>query len=205
MARSRAIAILLALTGALLWGCSHPTDNEGPPDLPYPLRSSPDSLMVQFVWAYNNMDLDVYLDCFAEDFVFWLNPLEVADNPEYLPGYWGKAVEETIHAGMFGGAEPSADRIELTISLVGAPTAIEPTPGDIHWQYEESVDLRVYIGATVYVATAPSLFEIHVDQGQEGPNGETLWEIVGWYDLEPAQRGSGRESRSWGSVKALFR
>jgi hypothetical protein len=207
MARSRAIVTLLALTGALLWGCSHPTDNEGPPDLPYPLRSSPDSLMVQFVWAYNNTDLDVYLDCFADSMVFYLNPDEVAGNPELEPGYWRKAVEDTIHAHMFGDGAMSADGIELTLTTTAVDTVSVPDGRGVGWEYTEAVDLRLYIdGGWTFWATAPSVFVIRQDPDDVGPNGEPLYEIWEWREIDHFMRDGVRAVQSsWGSIKALYR
>jgi hypothetical protein len=200
------IVSLLALTGALIWGCSSPTDHEIPPDPPeWELRDTPQHVLDNLVKAYRNKDAEHYLDCFAPDFIFFLNPDEVIEHPELEPGYWGKAEERVIHEAMFGDGALHADRVTLTLSLVGAPISIEPVPGEIHWQYKEAVDLSVYVGATQYWATAPSMFEFRIDQDQEGPNGETLWEIVYWYDLEPLRPGEGHEHSSWGSVKALYR
>jgi hypothetical protein len=207
MTRSMATAALLALTGALIWGCSSPTDNEGPDDQPvWELRDSPQHVLDNLATAYRNKDVERYLGCFAQDFVFFLNPDDVAADPGLQPGYWGKAEERTIHEHMFGSEGDHADRITLTLSQVGDPIWIEPTPGDNHWQYREAVDLSVYVGDIQYWATAPSMFEFRVDEDEVGPHGEALWEIVYWRDLEPSRRGGGRgHESSWGTVKALFR
>jgi hypothetical protein len=209
MARSMAIVLLLALTGALMWGCSSPTDHETPPDLPYPLRSNPDSLMAQLVWAYNNMDLDVYLDCFADSLVFYLSEEEVAEHPELEPGYWGKAVEETIHASMFGSGAVHADSIYLALRTTDIDTVSVPDGcgRGVGWQYREAVNLRLYVGGDwMYWAAAPSAFIIRQDPDDVGPSGETLYEVWEWRELAPAMReGVGTEQSSWGSIKAMYR
>jgi hypothetical protein len=205
MTRSVTIVALLALTGALIWGCSSPTDNEGPPSIDWELRDSPQHVIDNLVTAYKNKDVEHYLDCFAPGFIFFLNPGDVIEHPELEPGYWGKAEERVIHEGMFGDGDLHADHVTLTLSLIGAPISIEPTPGEIHWQYKEAVDLSVYVGDTQYWATAPSMFEFRIDQDQEGPNGETLWEIISWYDLQSSERSGSGQSRSWGVIKALYR
>jgi hypothetical protein len=208
MTRSITIMALLALTGALIWGCSSPSGVEAPVTDPpeWELRDSPQHVIDNLITAYKNKDAEHYLDCFAEDSIFFLNPDDVSANPDLRPGYWGKAEERVIHDGMFGDGDLHANRITLTLSLIGAPISIEPIPGEIHWQYKEAVDLSVYVNDTQYWATAPSMFEFRVDQDQVGPNGEALWEIVCWYDLEPSQRsGSPVEQASWGMVKATYR
>jgi ketosteroid isomerase-like protein len=169
------------------------------------VRDTPQHVLDNLVRAYRNKDVEHYLDCFAPDFIFFLNPDEVEQHPELEPGYWGKAEERTIHERMFGNGQVHADRITLTLSQVGDPIPIEPTPGEIHWQYKEAVDLSVYVGYTQYWATAPAMFEFRIDQDQVGPNGESLWEIISWYDLEPLQRSGSRvEPASWGAIKALY-
>ena len=208
MARSTAVVALLALTGALVWGCSHPTNHEIPPDLPYPLRSSPDSLMAQLAWAYEDMSLGVYLDCFADSFVFYLSEEEVEENPELEPGYWRKAVEETIHAGMFGGSAVSADSIRLALTTTEIDTVSVPDGRGrgTGWEYREAVFLRLYVGDTEYWATKPSVFVIRQDPDDVGPNGQTLYEIWEWRELDDGKCG-GRQAvmRSWGALKALYR
>jgi hypothetical protein len=205
MTRSVTIVALLALTGALIWGCSSPTDNEGPPSPEWELRDSPQHVIDNLVTAYKNKDVEHYLDCFAPEFIFFLNPAEVIEDPDLEPGYWGKAEERTIHEAMFGDGDLHADHVTLTLSQIGDPISIEPHPGEIHWQYKEAVDLSVYVGDIQYWATAPSMFEFRIDQDQEGPNGETLWEIISWYDLQSSERSGSGQSRSWGVIKALYR
>jgi hypothetical protein len=208
MARSVALAALLALVAALVWGCSHPTDHEIPPDLPYPLRSSPDSLMAQFVWAYENMDLGVYLDCFADSMVFYLSETDVQEHPELEPGYWRKAVEETIHGRMFTDDAMRADSIHLALTTTAVDTVSVPDGRGrgTGWKYTEAVDLRLYIGGEwMYWARSPSVFVIRQDPDDTGPGGETLYEIWEWRELDDSQDGTGREHRTWGAIKAMYR
>ena len=206
MARSIAAAFLMVLVGALAGGCWQPTDNGGPDDPPeWELRDTPQHVLDNLVKAYKNKDAVHYLDCLAEDFIFFVNPDELAGHPELEPGSWGKAEERGIHEQMFGTEGDHADRIELTLSQIGDPIQVEPFPGGILWQYRQAVDLRITIAAMTYLASAPSLFEFRIDEDEVGPNGETLWEIISWYDLAPSQRGGSRQSRTWSSIKALFR
>ena len=206
----------LFLLGLLAWGTGGcwnpfaPDPGDPPVDPPsWELRDTPQHVLDNLITAYKNKNAERYLDCLAEDFIFFLNPDEVAEHPELEPGYWGKAEERVVHEGMFGDGELHADRVTLTLSLVGNPISIEPIPGEIHWQYQEAVDLSVYVGDMQYWATAPSMFEFRIDQDQVGPNGETLWEIIYWYDLEPRRQdivtADDVESISFGRAKAMFR
>jgi hypothetical protein len=212
--RACAGVALLALLAWGLGGCWNPfapPKGDPPPDpITWELRDSPQHVLDNLITAYKNKDAAHYLDCLAEDFIFFLNPAEVIEDPDLEPGYWGKAEERVVHEGMFGDGEFHADHITLTLSLIGDPISIEPHPGEIHWQYKEAVDLSVYVGDTQYWATAPSMFEFRIDQDQVGPNGETLWEIVNWYDLESTSRedvvtADDIESVSFGRAKAIFR
>jgi hypothetical protein len=204
MARSAAIIVLLILTGAFLWGCSDPTSNEGPdPSTDWEIRDTPQHVLHNLINAYEEKDAEHYLDCLADDFIFFMNEEDAQANP---PGYWGKAEERAIHEDMLG--DNGADRITLTLTQVGDPVEMQqpgsPAP-PAHWGYTETPDLRVTVGNLTYWASAASFFEFRIDQDQVGPEGETLWEICGWTDLEPGRGGASHESSSWGSIKALYR
>ncbi|MBM3307391.1 MAG: hypothetical protein FJY74_03610 [Candidatus Eisenbacteria bacterium] len=204
MRRPLAISIMLAAAAAFGGGCANPANSDDQADLP-PLRTSPAKVLERLQWAYDNMDVEVYLDCLAADFIFLLNPRDVENDPDLEPGYWGNAEERVIHEQMFGAEGDHADNILLTLTQVGDPLPVDPGDGTgTHYQYKEAVDLRVYMGAWTYLATAPSLFRLRIDQDETGPQGEQLWEIWRWQDLEGARSGRGAES-SWGSIKALFR
>lgn len=208
MARFVGIVALTALTGALVSGCLFTTEGNTPVDAPYPLRSSPDSLMAQFVWAYENMDLEAYLDCMADSLVFYLDPDEVECHPDLEPGYWSKAVEETIHSRMFDEAT-GASSIALQLTTTGIDTVSVPDKGGrgVGWEYTKAVDLRLHVGGTwTYWAAHPSVFVIREDPDDVGPNGETLYEIREWREDRYWQRGDRREEMSsWGAIKFLYR
>jgi hypothetical protein len=204
----QAAAALLSCVAFALWGCSNPTGSDDDDDDLYPLRSSPDSLLAKFVKAYENMDVEAYLDCLADSMLFYLCEEDVASNPELEPGYWTKAVEDSIHHGMFGGGAWGADSIALELTTTDIETL--RIAGDrarlVGWRYEEDVDLRVWIGDTWrYWARNPSSFVISVDPDETGPHGEPLYEIGEWRDLEPWWRaGTAREWTSWGLIKTLY-
>ena len=206
MARLPACVLLCALAGAVLWGCTSSSDPDLPDPLPYPLRTSPENLLARFEWAYENEDREVYLDCLADSFTFYLNEDDWTNDPT-LPRFWRLSEEDTIHTHMFAEAG-DVDRIMLTLTMTSVDTVSVPDDGGrgTGWEYTEAVDLRVFVGTTIYLATTPQAFIIRVDPDEVGPEGETLYEMWAWYDLEYADGGarSGEES-TWGSIKALYR
>ncbi len=190
----------VALLGLLAWGLggcwnpfAPPPDDRPPDPVEWEMRDTPQHVLDNLVTAYENKDASHYLDCLAEEFTFIANPQEVEIHPDLEPGYWDKAEERSIHEQMLG--DDGAETIALTLTQDGDPIQVEgPEPEDPpQWQYKESVDLRVYVilpeqGPTTFLANAPSLFQFRIDEDQEGPNGETLWEIVFWYDLPTGGR-----------------
>ncbi len=158
------------------------------------------------VWVWD-VEGRKYLDCLSEDFIFFLSEDDINQHPE-LPEYWGKPEETAIHENMFADGGP-VDRVGLTLTDGAITELPPPVPGDPpHWQYEEAVDLRVYVGVTTYVANAPSLFEFRIDEDQVGPAGEILWEICVWHDLNPPDRAAVPDEEttrmSLGRLKAEF-
>jgi len=192
LGRETALVVLLGLLAWGLGGCwnpfAPPPGDDDPDEIPWELRDSPQHVLDNLVLAYKNQKAEEYLDCLSEDFTFHLSPADLEEDPE-LPEYWTKSEERDVHEAMFSGQgdHGGVDRIELTLTPDGDPIPIEVSPGVFHYQYKESVVLRVYMRENdlIYLATAPSLYELRIDQDQEGPNGETLWEICSWYDLDP--------------------
>jgi hypothetical protein len=152
------------------------------------------------------MDADAYLDCLSEDFVFFLSPDDVNDNPE-LPAFWHKAEEATIHGNMFG-EDGSVEGISLVFALESA-SHDEGDPGDPlddTWVFLEDADLRMQFPPDLTLhANSPQEFTLAVDPDEGGLGGELLWEIAEWRELTPEERAGGsKEDPSWGILKALF-
>lgn len=202
-----AVAVV-ALAALLLAGCSSSTGPEDVdlPDVHYFARTSPDSVMANLRLAYENQHLSRYMDCLAEDFTFYPSPRTVAEY-EWIPESWGRLDEHRIHQDMFG-TSGFVRGIILELLQQGEPVEIPgPDPEDpVSYEYTFGVDLRVDCQDSImYLATAPSMFLLQVDQDEVGPAGETLWEVVVWYDID--ENGScGRPvlPTSWGELKALF-
>ena len=193
----------------LLVGCS--TSSTGPevvlPD--FRVRLTPDDVIYNFVLAYNRMDLDEYLDCLSEDFVFYPNEDDVTNDPT-IPVFWYKDTEEDVHTHMFGQeGDIPVDSVSLTLMTTDVDTMPGADPGDPSDDvivYTVDVDLRVNLfGGLTLLATAPSEFRFRVDTDQVGPGGQDLWEMFEWYDILEDARGELSEESSWGGIKALYR
>jgi len=196
------------LTAFLLAGCSTST---GPVDMPVPdvhyfARTSPDSVVANLRLAYENQHLSRYLECLAEDFTFYPSPRTVEEY-EWVPESWDKLDEYRIHQNMFGG---SSFVRGIILELLQEGEAVEipgPLPGDpVQYEYRFDVDLRVDCQDSImYVATAPSLFLLRIDPDEVGDLGESLWEIIDWYDMDDdASCVRPVLPTSWGELKAMY-
>ena len=207
---------LLALSTAGCWNPFAPPDGDDPKhDVTYKLRTSPENVLYNLKTAYVYMNLAEYLDCLAEEFEFHLNPDDIAIDPE-LPVSWGKQDEEDIHEIMFdpdSGIGPTVERITLTLTdgqryYDQGSDPIDPM--DDRWHYWEGVDLRVSVaGDLILHATAEQEFIFRIDPLEIGPEGETLYEIIDWWDLEediaPFRDSPDSEHITFGGLKALYR
>jgi hypothetical protein len=177
------------------------------PESLYPTRSSPENVITKLRLAYERMDAEAYLDCLAEDFTFYLNPEDVANDPS-LPEYWDKAEETTIHNNMFGEETNVAGVMLVFTHDEESHDPGDPgDPTDDLWTYREDYDIRVQLPPDLTLhAISPSDFVLQVDPDEVAHGGEILWEIVDWYDL-PYEWSTGREREdaSWGMIKCLWR
>jgi len=90
------IALLCAVSCAaiLVGGCS----TAGPgPDIPagpeFRDRTSPENVVYNMELAYEEMDLEEYLDCLSEDFEFFPTEDDVNDPNQGIPPVWWKTDE----------------------------------------------------------------------------------------------------------------
>jgi len=210
--KTRALIGAVALTLSIAGCSSSGPEIDDPGDTsPYRLPTSPDSVIYNMTVAYTAMDVDGYLACLADSFVFHLNPADVHDPDNPLPAYWRKGEEETIHKNMFAD-DSDVVSVNLTLTTTHVDSMPGPAPrsdGD-RWLYREAVDLRVTVtdvpeNAT-YHAAAPVEFLFRIDPNEVGPHEEQLWEIIEWWDVFDVERpGELVEYTSWGSIKALYR
>jgi hypothetical protein len=212
------VAVLAVLLFSLA-GCWNPfAPDEGgggpPTQVQYKVRSTCDNVLYNLETAYEYMNLNEYVACLSESLVFHPNPADVNDPENPLPEKWYKQDEVDIHRGMFEGNDDQGpvDDISLNLTVTSFQFVPGPDPGsslDDGWKYICSVDLRVTIGEWIYVATAPAEFLFKIDPDEVGPESETLWEIVHWWDRDPDTRGReasepGEERTSFSRIKARF-
>jgi hypothetical protein len=212
------ILVALGLTLSLAGGCSNPFappgggGGGGGGEASYRDRLSPGDVLHNLDTAYEYKNAEEYLACLAEDFIFYTAEADQNNPEEPLPEDWDKQTERIIHENMFG-EDTDVDRITLTLTNQG----IEYDPGadpvselDDRYSYVEGVDLRVYIPIPgddlILLATANNMFVFQVDPNEVGPNGENLWEVKEWHDLDDARRAiPGQDDPlSVGRLKAEF-
>ena len=192
-ARPRLAIILLAALALGLAGCSlfsppggDPPGNGGG----YKERTTRPNVIHNLIRSYQEMESDEYDYLLADDFEFWLNPVDVNDPGNDLPDYWGKTEESQItHRMLDDGTDVIS--IALTLTQLGSETEIPgPDPGDPSmWRSEYDVDLFVYLpNDLTYWANAAARFTFSEDPNETGPNGETLWEIFKWEDIDDPAR-----------------
>ncbi|MBN2564145.1 MAG: hypothetical protein JXB46_00380 [Candidatus Eisenbacteria bacterium] len=214
--RRLAVLALAAVLLSSLAGCWNPfAPDEGKPKPRPPadfrLRTTPANVMHNMQLAYVYMDAEEYLDCLSEDFIFFANEDDVGNG---VPESWEKDTERNVHENMFSDSPPdpalTVESIQLTLTLTNRdsiPSAIPEHPWD--YIFTESVILYVnlYTGLTYY-ANAPSEYRLRVDQDQVGPNGEQLWEVYEWSDLDNTKRGAlqdpGVENTTVAELKAKY-
>jgi hypothetical protein len=213
--RGLTVSALTVLLMFPLTGCWNPfapdPGNNGPPPPPvwYKLRTTPENVIHNLNTSYEEMDADEYLDCLAEDFIFFLNPEDITADPT-LPEYWDKNEEEVIHQNMFG---EGSDVEGITLVFTHDTAVWDPVdPGDPEddlWTYVEDIDLRVQLPPDLTLhAAAPAEFLFRVDPDEYGPDGEILWEIWKQWDISAENRegpGCCEVHATPTQLKAMFR
>ncbi|MFH1502258.1 MAG: hypothetical protein ABIG03_04350 [Candidatus Eisenbacteria bacterium] len=206
---------VLAFAGSGCWNPFAPDPGDGNPDVDvtYKERTSPDNVVYNLYTAYKDMNAQKYLECLAEEFEFHLNPDDYEDPENELPEYWGKQDERDIHEAMFA-EDSNVERITLTLTnstKVFSQGENPSDPMDDTWTYRELTDLRVTVpNDLTYLANADQEFVFRIDPNETGPEGETLWEIIFWYDLQespyrkPIVEDTG-DRVSFGHLKAMYR
>ena len=190
--RETVYAIASVLTALLIsMACLTGPDSNPLPSAPWDPVDSAWKVIENLEYAYNTMDIDLYMSCFREDFEFhllWYNPHGC---PAKQDSFWGYAVEELIHQNMFA----YVYSIELTIE----GTQESPWTGDTtgqSYQLHRTFDLKVYTNEAQsegYRAAGSALFICRPDSTDD------QWYIWQWCDLSDT-----KESTTWGALKALF-
>jgi len=218
-----ALAVALSVFVLAFAGCENPFAPKGgggggDVEVQYKQRTSPENVIYNLNTAYEYMNIEEYLACLAEEFEFHLAQTDL-DNDATLPEYWGKATEQAIHRKMFG-IDPVGDPndevedIDLTLTTItfAYDAGADPQdPLDDRWTYLMDTDLMVWFPNNLQRrADADVEFMFRIDPLEQGPEGETLYEIVRWEDLAtgPAARvlpvTPDIEETSFGRLKASY-
>lgn len=192
--RTNVFGIVSATVSAILISvaCTDTTGPEGktPQGPPWSPVDSSWKIINNLEFAYNAMDIDLYMSCFREDFVFhppWENPYGKSAKQDSC---WGYDFEELCHQNMFEYAD--------SIKLVVDGTHVTPWTGDSTGQsymLQRIYELVVYTeqAQTVYyMAIGSSIFICRQDSTGE-------WYIWQWYDLSDT-----KELVTWSDIKTLF-
>lgn len=168
----------------------------------YPLRDSPENALEKLRQAYELMDAEAYLDCLAEDFIFYVNPDDWTNNPQ-LPPEWYKVDERCMHENMFSEGS-TVEHVTLSFTQIGNWVEIPNSGSRSNWEYSGNYDLRLDLfGGLAYVAQEGMTLLFHVDPDQVGPGGEELWDVLNWWDVDRFES-SPVEPSTWGAIKAVF-
>jgi hypothetical protein len=210
-----AVCLLFALSLTSCWNPFAPPGGDDPnprPPAQYKVRTSPENVIYNLHTAYEYMNATEYLDCLAEDYVFFLNPDDVDHDPEHpLPDYWDKNEERTIHQNMFGqGTDVEGITLAFTHQSDTFNEGDQEDPLDDMWTYIESVDLRVQLPPDLtLIADAPGEFDFQIDPNEVGPDGEILWEISRQWDRDNPGGSRGQDGSdgriSLSRLKAMYR
>ena len=212
-ARLRPAIILLAALAVGLTGCSlfAPEGGDPPGNTTggYKERTTCPNVIHNLIRSYEEMESQEYIDLLSDDFEFWLNPTDVNDPGSTLPDYWGKTEESAIAHNMLDEGS-NVESISLTLTQIGTEQEIDgPNPEDpTGWSYVYQVDLYVHLpNELTYWANAAARYTFFTDPNETGPNGETLWEITKWEDIDvPSRPGAPNdfEQVSLTELKAIF-
>jgi hypothetical protein len=154
-------------------GCGVFSPGDGGDGSESPTRKTPEGVVGKLTDAYRRKDLDDYLDCLADSFVFYFVPKDSLDPiiPPQL--YWGRTDEEEAHRNMF----EQADLITLTLTGDGKlRVSLDPE----RWMMERFYDLRITAESTV---TALGRAQFYAEQQEDG-----LYSLYRWDDLEEVGR-----------------
>ena len=178
-----ATAILSSILISVTCTSSVPTDPEVEPPggPPWADTDSAWKVIENLRYAYITTDLELYMNCFRDDFEFWPVPVQ-------QDSFWGYDLEEYFHQSMF-------DYVEL-IELQFLGETEYSWSGDSTGQSLALIrqfDLKVYLDfSNGYYAAGGSLFICRPDSTGE-------WYVWKWFDQSFT-----KEIDSWGNIKTMF-
>jgi len=210
------VLVVAALAGMMiLTGCSD-DDPVVVPDPDPPIGpKSPDELMVQFVRAYETMDLEKYLALLDPEFLMILGAETIIDFPD-VGTTLDFTKEERIHQRMFSGEQhedPDGNFVPGTSAiafldiraLAGWVSSDDEDqfPGTVWAPFE--LNLLFDRGQQFSTLKVDGMVKIYARTHEAEVDGTTIayYLMAGMVDLTGF--GKGTESTAWGNVKALYR
>ncbi|MBD3367259.1 MAG: hypothetical protein GF405_03655 [Candidatus Eisenbacteria bacterium] len=205
--RRRTCTLLAALAAAaLLAGCSStstgPGEAEGEQE-----RTSPGLVVQQLATAYEDMDFERFADCLADSFAFHLSA-SACDDDSIIPDAWSRSMEDTVHRRMFRGFEfDQGDTVlQMRVTLVMIDSTYSAgddtlNTGDDRWVLSMSADVMAFCTNDLqYWADCDQRFTLAIDPGETGTEGEPLYEIIEWEDIDPWKHGDDNGTVCGGSA-----
>ncbi len=211
-ARLTPAVVLLSVLALSLTGCSlfAPPEGGDPPPTGggYRERVTCENVVHNLIYSYEQMESEQYIACLDDSFTFVLNEEDVINDP-LLPWEWNLDTEAAIARNMLDEGT-NIQSIQLTLTQFGEEVEVEgPIPDEPYrWIYIYTVDLWVTLPDDFhYWANAAARFTFAIDDNETGPNGEMLWDILTWEDIEvearpPVPEGADRISIT--ELKTLF-
>ncbi len=189
----KVMVAIASISAAVLisMACLTGPDSSAPPSAPWDPVDSAWKVIENLEYAYNTMDIDLYMSCFREDFEFhlpWYNPHGC---PAKQDSFWGYALEEQFHQNMFA--------VVHAIDLVIIGSQESPWTGDstgMSLQLPRTFDLKVYLDEAHTEglrASGSALFICRQDTTDD------QWYVWQWWDLSDT-----KERVTWGILKTMF-
>ncbi|MBD3400633.1 MAG: hypothetical protein GF399_09925 [Candidatus Coatesbacteria bacterium] len=181
MRKHSPLVLLVAFGAAMLVGCDLFTVPDGgggdepPPEWQDP--TTPEILIEDLEYTYNEADHLKYVELLHEDFVFYFDEEDVGGD---IPSSWGYQDEIDATENLF----EKAQAFNITLDLIIPGDYTDPEEGeDEMWVYDVAYDLRVRIDDTTYLAQATANYNCVVDGTVD--SGADRWRFLQWYDIVP--------------------
>ncbi|MCK5786799.1 MAG: hypothetical protein KAH54_09625 [Candidatus Sabulitectum sp.] len=156
--------------------------------------TSPD-LVVENMQSALNGSSALYMDCFAQSFVFYADTSDINDYLTYNFNDWDWSVENTTVLTLYS-LVPSDSTVtaEFLIDMSHPDPAAPADSAIIYREYSITVPQSFHSGTG---APAVGLAELHLVE-----DGEGLWSVTEWHD---ARHEEATEWVTWAVAKAFYR
>jgi len=220
----RFLAILMTATGTLVAGCGSESATETPPDpdptSPVEYAVSPDSLIHEYLAAYNERESALIDSLFAPGFEYHFATNEVAAFD--IPPTWNKQSEMSSMRRLFDGStgvwpdgteHPPANEFPFGCTLTpakGSEWIQDESAGTSRRQFDVMMIVNL-INFDVHFVGGSAIIEA-LDMSTVGaPGGESAvgFALSSWTDLgiagQPVTGASAVHLSSWGFIRAVYR